>query len=71
MPEKQSHKRAKTVGLKKAQTEVPIKGKRRLDARDSKVAREVERSGSEKIIAKAVRRLNTQINRERKGTGPK
>ncbi len=65
MTEKPSHKQAKTKGLHGSKTEVPIPGKRKLDARDSKIAREVERSKNPKIIAKAIRRLNTQTNKKK------
>jgi len=65
MAEKSSHKGAKTRGLSGSKTEVSIKGNRRLDASNSKVAREVERSSGEKSLAKAIRRLNTQANKKK------
>jgi len=65
MSETSSHKRAKTRGLRKPETEVAILGKRRLDAKDKDKAREVERSGDPKKIAMAVRRLNTQRNKKK------
>ncbi len=65
MPEKSSHKQAKTRGLPNPRTEIPISGKRKLDARAGRLAREVERSKNPKIIAKAIRRLNTQKNKKK------
>ncbi len=65
MAETSSHKNTKTRGLRRSKTEVPIKGKRRIDAISPKIAREVERSGDEKSLAKAIRRLNTQTNRKK------
>lgn len=65
MSETSSHKNAKTRGLRGSKTEVPIRGKRRLDANSSKVAREVERSSGKKSLMKAVRRLNTQTNKKK------
>lgn len=65
MSETTSHKQSKTKGLKKPKTEIAIPGKRRLDSRDKNTAREVERSGNSNLIAKAVRRLNTQKNKKK------
>lgn len=65
MAETPSHKRAKTKGLKKPKTEVPISQGRRLDAKDNERAREVERSGDPKKIKKAIQRLNTQKNKKK------
>jgi len=65
MAETISHKNAKTRGLHGSKTEVPISGKRRLDATSSKVAREIERSSSKKSLTKAIRRLNTQTNKKK------
>lgn len=65
MAETSSHKNTKTRGLSGSKTEVPIRGNRRLDASSSKIAREVERSSGEKLLAKAIRRLNTQTNRKK------
>jgi len=65
MAETSSHKNTKTRGLHGSKTEVSIGGKRRLDAVSSKIAREVERSGGEKSLAKAIRRLNTQTNKKK------
>jgi len=63
MVETSSHKNAKTRGLRGSKTEVSIPGNRRLDARDARIAREIERSSGEKSLAKAIRRLNTQTNK--------
>jgi len=65
MAETLSHKNTKTRGLHGSKTEVPISGKRRLDASSPKIAREVERSSGEKSLAKAIRRLNTQTNKKK------
>lgn len=65
MAETTSHKRAKTKGLDKPKTEVPISRGRRLDAQDSDRAREVERSGDPRKIQKAIQRLNTQKNKRK------
>ncbi|MBU4350876.1 hypothetical protein L6250_03510 [Candidatus Parcubacteria bacterium] len=65
MAETSSHKNTKTRGLHRSKTEVPISGKRRLDALSPKIAREVERSSGEKSLAKAIRRLNTQTNKKK------
>ncbi|PIV42019.1 MAG: hypothetical protein COX92_00965 [Candidatus Nealsonbacteria bacterium CG_4_10_14_0_2_um_filter_40_15] len=50
MAETSSHKNTKTRGLHGSKTEVPISGKRRLDASSPKIAREVERSNGEKSL---------------------
>lgn len=65
MSESQSHKRAKTVGLKKVKTEVKIKSKRRVDAVSPLKVREVERSGNPKQIKKAISRLETFKNKKK------
>ncbi len=65
MSESQSHKRAKTAGLKKVKTEVKIKSKRRVDAVNPLKAREVERSGNTKQIKKAISRLETFKNKKK------
>jgi len=58
MSETMSHKRAKSKAAgKSGQTEVPIKGNRRVDAMTPKRATEVERSGSSSGLVKAARRL--------------
>ncbi|MCH8029577.1 MAG: hypothetical protein IH874_06560 [Candidatus Dadabacteria bacterium] len=56
MSESQSHKRAKGKGTQK---EVPISGKRRLDALSGNTAIEVERSGTDKGLDKALSRLKS------------
>lgn len=63
IPESDSHKKAKTSGLKGAKTKVPISRQRRLDAVAPDKAREVERSGDPQKIAQAIQRLNTQKNK--------
>ncbi len=61
MPESKTHKAAKIRGGRgKVLTEVKIPGKRRLDAKIGRLAREVEKSGSPAKIAEAIKRLNTQ-----------
>jgi len=65
MSETPSHKNTKTRGLKGSKTEIKIPGNRRLDAGTSDRAREVERSGNKKLIAKAIRRLNSQTNKKK------
>lgn len=65
MAETSSHKQAKTQGLRRAKTELSISRGRRLDAANRKVAREVERSGNEKKIKEAIRRLNTQKTKKK------
>ena len=58
MSETTSHKRAKSKAAgKSGQTEVPIKGNRRVDAMTPKRATEVERSGSSSGLEKAAKRL--------------
>ena len=58
MSESSAHKRAKAKAAgAKGKTEVPIKGKRRLDATTKNKATEIERSGSMQGLFKAVRRL--------------
>jgi hypothetical protein len=58
MSETISHKRAKARAAgKSGQTEVPIKGNRRVDAMTPKKATEIERSGSSSGLEKAARRL--------------
>ena len=65
MSESQSHKRAKTAGLKNAKTEVKLGSKKRLDAINSVKAREVERSGNPKQIKKAINRLTAVKNKKK------
>jgi len=62
MPESQSHKRAKGNAARK---EVPIKGRRRLDALRGNNAIEVERGGTSASINKALSRLATQRNKNK------
>ncbi len=62
MPESRSHKQGKG---KAARTEVPIPGRRRLDALRGNNAIEVERSGNPKRLDKALGRLKTQSNRKK------
>jgi hypothetical protein len=58
MAESKKHKREKNKAAgKHGQTEVPLKGGRRLDALNSDKATEVERSGSKKGLQKSVSRL--------------
>jgi len=58
MAESDSHKRAKTKAAgQTGETEAPLRGNRRLDARTSKRAVEVELSGTVAGLEKAVRRL--------------
>ena len=58
MAESKSHKLAKAKAAgKTGKTEVPIKGRRRLDAATKKTATEIERSGSMNGLGKAARRL--------------
>ena len=45
---------------KKIQREIPISGRRRLDMKFKRVAREEERSGSRQRIRAAISRLRTQ-----------
>ena len=67
MSETPSHKRAKSKAAGKGgQTEVPLRGKRRLDAMSpSRRATEVERSGSKSGLEKAARRLNASGAKQR------
>jgi hypothetical protein len=61
MAESIAHKRAKKKAAgSSGETEVALPGKKRLDARNSKKATEVERSGSKDSLEKAVDRLSTQ-----------
>lgn len=62
MPESRSHKKGKGNAAK---TEVPISGKRRLDAIRGNHAIEVERSGSKAGLQKALSRLKTQANKSK------
>jgi len=62
MSESQSHKKGKGNAAKK---EVPISGNRRLDAIRGKNAIEVERSGTNQGIDKALSRLKTQGNKNK------
>jgi len=58
MAESESHKRAKNKAAgKKGETEVPLPGGGRLDAKTEKTATEVERSGSNAGLKKAAQRL--------------
>ena len=58
MSESRAHIKAKTKAAgKKGDTEVRIKGNRRLDAATKKTAIEIERSGNPKQLKKAVERL--------------
>ena len=58
MAETSSHKRAKRAAAgPRSKTEVPLSRGRRLDAATKKKATEVERSGSQSGLEKAVRRL--------------
>jgi len=50
------------MAKKKIYREIPIPGRRRLDKKFGRVAREEERSGSRKQIRKAISRLKTQKN---------
>lgn len=60
MSESSSHKKAKSQAAgKKGQTEVPLPGKRRLDAATDKRATEVERSGNSEGLLKAAKRLKS------------
>ena len=62
MSESQSHKKGKG---RAARTEVPIPGRRRLDAISGNHAIEVERGGTTGRIDKALSRLRTQRNRNK------
>ena len=58
MSESESHKKAKRAAAGKGgRTEVPLSGNRRLDAATPSRATEVERTGSQKALEKAARRL--------------
>ena len=62
MPESKSHKKGKGSA---AQTEVPIPGRRRLDAIRGQSAIEVERGGTPQKIDQALSRLRTQKNKNK------
>lgn len=62
MPESKSHKKGKGNA---ARTEVPIPGRRRLDAIRGKSAIEVERGGTPQKIDQALSRLKTQMNKNK------
>jgi hypothetical protein len=58
MAESQSHKRSKSKAAgKTGQTEVRLKGGRRLDAQTKTKAIEIERSGNRAALTKAASRL--------------
>jgi len=58
MPEKPKHKKAKRKAAgKTGRTEVPLKGKKRLDAATRKTATEIEYSGTMEGLISAARRL--------------
>ena len=58
MAESKSHKRAKSRAAgPRGETEVPLRGGRRLDANSGKRATKVERSGNSTSLEKAARRL--------------
>lgn len=58
MSETSSHERAKSKAAgKSGKTEVPLKGKRRLNAASKRKATEIERSGNMDGLDKAARRL--------------
>lgn len=58
MTEAESHKRAKNKAAgKSGETESPLPGNRRLDAKTEKTATEVERSGSSASLKEAAQRL--------------
>jgi len=60
MSEMSSHERAKRRAAgKSGKTEVPLKGKRRLDAASKGKATEIERSGNSDGLEKAARRLKS------------
>jgi len=66
MSESKEHKMAKEKAAgKRGRTEVPLKGGRRLDALNEDRATEVERSGSRKLIKKALSRLE-EVARKKK-----
>ena len=62
MPESTSHRKGKGNA---ARTEVPIPGKRRLDAIRGKSAIEVERGGTPQKIDQALARLKTQTSKNK------
>lgn len=62
MPESKSHKKGKGNAARK---EVPIPGKRRLDAIRGNSAIEVERGGTPQKIDQALSRLKTQTNKNK------
>lgn len=60
MGEKPGHKRAKVAAAgESGNTEVPLKGGRRLDAATKNKATEIERSGSAAGLQKAAKRLKS------------
>ena len=66
MGETSSHKRAKAKAAgKSGKTEVPLKGKRRLDAVSKVKATEVERSGNMASLKKAAQRLKDSRKRQK------
>ena len=66
MSETTSHKRAKRKAAgASGKTEVPLPGRRRLDAATRNRATEVERSGSPQKLALAVRRLKSSGKRQK------
>ncbi len=68
MSESKSHIAAKKKAAGKGgETEVPLPGGRRLDARtaDGKTATEIERSGKQDKLVKAVQRLKTSGSPEK------
>ena len=66
MSESQSHKKAKSKAAGKVgKTEVPLKGNRRLDAASKKKATEIERSGSNKNLKKAAKRLKDSRRKQK------
>ncbi len=62
MAESRSHKAGKGNA---ARTEVPISGRRRLDAIRGHHAIEVERSGTKKGLVQSLSRLRTQRNKNK------
>ncbi|MCI0695711.1 hypothetical protein L0337_27375 [candidate division KSB1 bacterium] len=62
MAESRSHKLGKGNA---ARTEIPISGRRRLDAIRGHYAIEVERSGTKKGLAQSLSRLRTQRNKSK------
>ena len=58
MAESRAHKEAKSKAAgKSGKTEAPLKGGGRLDAQTERKATEIERSGDEKKLKQAARRL--------------